>query len=276
MPLVKLTDILPNKPWAVPALNVENMEMAQGVVAAAESLRAPVIIQTTPGTLKYAPPAVFAAMVAALAKSSAAPIALHLDHGDSLELVRAALDAGYTSVMFDGSKLAFSDNVDQTSRAVAMANGVPVEGEIGAVGGKEDDHSAQAALTDPEQADEFAKRTGVAALAVAIGTAHGVYKSEPKLDIKRLELIAGLVSVPIVLHGTSGISAEQVRACIARGVRKVNVATELRIAFTEGVRAAFAKDGEIIDPKVYLKNGRAFVKARAEEWIRICGAEGKA
>ncbi|MDR2656327.1 MAG: class II fructose-bisphosphate aldolase [Oscillospiraceae bacterium] len=276
MPLVRLTDILPSEAWAVPALNIENMEMAQGVVDAAESLRAPVIIQTTPGTLKYAPPGVLAGIVTALAKSAAVPIVLHLDHGDTLERVSAALAAGYTSIMLDGSKLSFEDNVDMTSRAVALARGVPVEGEIGAVGGKEDDHSAQAALTDPDQAAEFAKRTRVAALAVAIGTAHGVYQSEPRLDIKRLETIAGRAAVPIVLHGTSGISADQVRACVARGVRKVNVATELRIAFTEGVRLALDEHGEAFDPKIYLSAGRASVKARAEEWIRICGAEGKA
>jgi tagatose 1,6-diphosphate aldolase GatY/KbaY len=251
------------------------MEMAQGVVEAAAALRAPVIIQTTPGTLNYTAPSVFAGIAAALAKSAPVPITLHLDHGDSLERVRAAMNAGYTSLMYDGSKLSYEDNVKTTARAVALAGSIPVEGELGAVGGKEDDHSAQNVLTDPEQAGEYAKRTGVAALAVAIGTAHGVYASEPRLDLDRLEAIVKMVDVPIVLHGTSGISAEQVKACIARGVRKVNVATELRIAFTEGVRTALA-DNSIIDPKTYLKAGRAYVKARAEEWIRICGAEGMA
>ncbi|GHU74230.1 fructose-bisphosphate aldolase [Clostridia bacterium] len=275
MPLVKLTDILPREPWAVCAFNVENMEMAQAVVEAAEALRSPVIIQTTSGTLKYSPPAVFAGIVHALAKASSVPIALHLDHGDSLERVRACLDAGYTSVMFDGSRLPFDENVDLTRRAVEMAGGVPVEGEIGAVGGKEDGHSAQAALTDPDQAVEFARLTGVSALAVAIGTAHGVYKSEPRLDVELLDVIARRVPVPIVLHGTSGISAGQVRECIAHGIRKVNVATELRIAFTEGARAALIGHDDIIDPKVYLKAGRASVKARAEDWIRVCGSEGK-
>ncbi|MDR0397084.1 MAG: class II fructose-bisphosphate aldolase [Oscillospiraceae bacterium] len=276
MPLVKLTDMLPGGRWAIPALNVENMEMAQGVVEAAEALRAPVILQTTPGTLKHAPPALFVSMISALARSARVPVGLHLDHGDSLDLVYDALEAGYTSVMFDGSKLSFEENVTATARAVAMAGGVPVEGELGAVGGKEDSHSARAELTDPAQAAEFALRTGAAMLAVAIGTAHGVYAVEPKLDMKRLSAIKAAVSIPLVLHGTSGISAQQVRSCVMRGVRKVNVATELRAAFTQGVRSSLSENENAFDPKIYMGAGRARVRAVAEDWIRVCGAKGKA
>ncbi|MDR1600118.1 MAG: class II fructose-bisphosphate aldolase [Oscillospiraceae bacterium] len=272
-----MTDIMSKeKKWAVPALNVENMEMVQGVIEAAEALRAPVIIQTTPGALRHAPPAVFAGMVSALAKTASVPVALHLDHGDTLECVYAALEAGYTSVMYDGSKLPFEENVRTTKYAVSMAGGVPVEGEIGAVGGKEDDSEARPKLTDPEQAAEFARRTGVNALAVAIGTSHGVYTASPKLDAKRLSTIAGMVDVPLVLHGSSGLTDNQTRSCISRGMRKVNVATELRVAFTEAVRLSLAEHERTYDPKIYLRDGREAVKAVTDKWIRVCRAKGKA
>lgn len=262
--------------YAIGAFNVENMEMAQAVVAAAEALQAPVIVQTTSGTLGYAPPACYCGMVAALAKAASVPVALHLDHGNSFSLAEACAQAGYTSLMIDGSLLPYAQNAALTQRVVDMAGDLPVEAELGTVGGKEDGHEAQAQYTDPAEAKDFVRRTGISSFAVAIGTAHGVYKGEPKLDLKRLEEIRAIVDIPLVLHGTSGVPDEKVRACIARGICKVNYATDLRIAFTEGVRTMIADKPQAYDPKQYLSAGRASVHRRVAELIRVCGCEGKA
>ncbi len=263
--------------YALGAFNVENMEMAQAVIAAAEDMRAPVLVQTTSGTLQYAPPGVFAGMVSRLARDAKAPVILHLDHGSSFQLAQAALAEGYTSLMIDGSLLPFEENIQLTRRVVDMAGEAPVEAELGTVGGKEDGAGgAGVQYTDPRQAAEFVQRTGVSSFAMAIGTAHGVYKGEPKLDLQRLSEIQQVVSVPLVLHGTSGVPEAQVRACIQRGVCKVNYATELRIAFTQAVKQTLLERPDALDPKVYLKAGRQAVQALVCDRIRLCGSEGKA
>ncbi len=262
--------------YAVAAFNVENMEMAQAVVSAVELLHAPVIVQTTSGTLQYAPPAVFAGIVQRLAQPAQVPVAMHLDHGNSLELAKECIAAGYTSLMIDGSKRPYNGNVSLTRSVVEAAGGLPVEAELGTVGGKEDNHEAKPQYTDPLEAAKFVAQTGVFSLAVAIGTAHGVYKGVPKLDIDRLEEIHKVVNVPLVLHGTSGVPHSQVRECIQRGICKVNYATELRIAFSDGVKGMLAKDPAAFDPKQYLAAGREAVKARVIELIRLCGCDGKA
>lgn len=262
--------------YAVGAFNVENMEMAQAVVMAAEKMRAPVMIQTTPGTLKYADAMLFAGMISRLAKDATVPVALHLDHGDSFDLARYCISQGYTSVMIDGSKLPYEENVQLSSSVVEMAGSVPVEAELGTVGGKEDTHEASASCTDPDQAAEFVRRTGVSSFAPAIGTAHGVYKSTPKVDVQLLEKIASLISIPLVLHGTSGVPDETVRACIERGISKVNYATDLRIAFTGGTRAGMEANPNAYDPKKYLGSARGAVMNRVCELICVCASEGKA
>jgi tagatose 1,6-diphosphate aldolase GatY/KbaY len=262
--------------YAVGAFNAENLEMAQAIVAAAEEANAPVIVQTTSGTLQYAPPQVFAGIVSRLAGAVKVPVALHLDHGNSLELAEMCARAGYTSLMIDGSLLPFNGNVTLTRRVVAMACDLPVEAELGTVGGKEDGHGAKPQYTDPAQAAEFVEKTGISSFAVAIGTAHGIYKGVPKLDLALLEEIRKTVSIPLVLHGTSGVPADQVRACIERGICKVNYATDLRIAFTDGVKKALAEKPDAFDPKKYLSVGRDAVKARVMELIRLCGSDGKA
>ncbi len=262
--------------YAVAAFNVENMEMAQAVVAAACQAHAPVIVQTTSGTLKYAPPAVFAGLVRQLAEAAQVPVALHLDHGNGLELAKACIAAGYTSLMIDGSNLPFDGNVTLTQSVVQAAQGLPVEAELGTVGGKEDGHEAKPQYTDPQEAAQFVALTGISSFAVAIGTAHGVYKGIPILDIGRLEQIRQTVSVPLVLHGTSGVPHDQVRACIARGICKVNYATELRITFSDAVKEALRKKPEAFDPKYYLGAGREAVKAKVLELIALCGSDGKA
>lgn len=266
--------------YAIGAFNVENMEMVQAVVAAAEELSSPVIIQTTPGTLKYAPPEMFYANVCAAAKAATVPVVMHLDHGSSFELALRAFRAGYTSVMIDGSLLGFEENI-ALSKAVAdacHAGGVPVEAELGKVGGKEDDHDggSGSGYTDPEEAAQFVQRTGVDSLAVAIGTAHGVYKGIPKLDTERISRIRERVSVPLVLHGTSGVPDDTVRECIARGMCKINYATDLRIAFTKGVREYLQNNPTAYDPKKYNAVGRENVRQYVMQKILLCGSNGRA
>jgi len=250
---------------AIGAFNIENMEMAQAVIDAAIEVNLPIILQTTPSTVRYAAPAVFAGMVAALAKAAPVPIAMHLDHGSSYELAMEAIEGGYSSVMFDGSQLSFDENVRLTKKVVDAAGDIPVEAELGSVGGKEDDHEAENAYTDPADAEKFVELTGVKSLAIAIGTAHGVYSGEPVLDIARLAEIRKRVDVPLVLHGASGLSVEAVRACIKEGICKVNFATELRIAYSDGVKAYLRDNPDAFDPKTYGKAGYTSVKKLALE-----------
>lgn len=266
--------------YAVGAFNVENMEMVQAVVAAAQELESPVIMQTTPSTVKYADLAYFYANAKVAAEMASVPVVMHLDHGNSFELAMRAYRTGYTSIMIDGSHESYEDNI-KVSRAVADAchpGGVPVEAELGKVGGKEDDLDGGEGdpYTDPQEAAEFVKRTGVDSLAVAIGTAHGVYKGEPKLDLDRLSEIRKVVDIPLVLHGTSGVPDETVKECVKRGICKVNYATDLRIAFSKGVKAVMAENPDVFDPKKYNAEGREEVKKYVMQKILVVGSSGKA
>ncbi|MCI9163706.1 MAG: class II fructose-1,6-bisphosphate aldolase [Lachnospiraceae bacterium] len=266
--------------YAVGAFNVENMEMVQAVIAAAEELRSPVIMQTTPSTVKYAGLDYFYANVRVAAERASVPVVMHLDHGSSFELAMQALRAGYTSIMIDGSHESFEENI-AVSKAVADAchpSGIPVEAELGKVGGKEDDLDGgeDNPYTDPQQAKEFVLATGVDSLAVGIGTAHGVYQGVPRLDVERLSEIRKVVAIPLVLHGTSGVPDEAVRECIQRGICKVNYATDLRIAFTKGVNEVLGQKPDTIDPKKYNAQGREEVKQYVMSKIKVCGSTGKA
>lgn len=269
--------------YAIGAFNVENMEMAIAIVSAAEELRAPVMLQTTPSTVKYASLELFCAMIRALADKASVPVAMHLDHGSSFELAKHALEAGYSSVMIDGSKEPLADNIAVTLSVVTEAAGrVPVEAELGTVGGKEDSTVATGtAYTDPDDAVRFVKETGCSSLAVGIGTAHGIYVGTPVLDVNRLAAIRkkledANVSIPLVLHGASGLSDEAVQSCIAEGICKVNFATELRQAYTAGVKEYLASDPDVFDPKKYGKVAIEKVKAAVKYRIRVCGCDGKA
>lgn len=283
MPLVTtkqlLTDAQKNG-YAVGAFNVENMEMVQAVVAAAEELHSPVIMQTTPSTVKYADVDYFYANVKIAAEKASVPVVMHLDHGNSFELAMRAYRAGYTSIMIDGSHESFEDNIAVTKAVVDACHpgGVPVEAELGKVGGKEDDLEGGEGnpYTDPQEAKTFVERTGVDFLAVAIGTAHGVYKGIPKLDVDRLSEIRSVVDIPLVLHGTSGVPDDAVRECIKRGICKVNYATDLRIAFSKGVKEVLAENPDVFDPKKYNARGREEVKKYVMDKIRVCGSAGKA
>ena len=265
--------------YAVGAFNVENMEMVMAVIEAAEEMNAPVIMQTTPSTVKYAGLDYYLANVKAAAERADIPVALHLDHGSSYGLAMQALRTGYTSIMIDGSHEGFEDNVVLTKAVVdaCRPSGIPVEAELGKVGGKEDDLDGGDGdgYTDPNQAKEFVERTGASSLAGAIGTAHGLYKGEPKLEQERLSNIRQVVSVPLVLHGASGVPDEAVREAIRRGICKVNYATELRIAYSNGIKEVLKTDPDIIDPKKYGAIGKKYVKTFVMEKIRNCGCVNK-
>lgn len=264
--------------FAVGAFNVENMEMAQAIISAAEELRAPVILQTTPSTVRYAGTGMYAAMVAALAQEASVPVAMHLDHGDSFALCAQALRSGYTSVMIDGSKLPLEENIALTYKVSEMcaAVGIPVEGEIGRVGGKEDDLESDGGYTIPEEAVRFEKESGLFSMAVGVGTAHGFYKEKPQLNKELITTLRGMLQAPMVLHGASGLSDEDVKDCIRRGICKVNFATELRAAYTEGVKAVLAENPKTFDLKAYGKEARQRVKALVMERMLVCGCDGKA
>lgn len=282
MPLVTSEKMLSDAQkggYAVGAFNVENMEMVKAVLAAAEELKAPVMLQTTPGTIKYGTVETYAAIVKAEAEKVSVPVCLHLDHGNSFELAVQAMKAGYTSVMIDGSHEDFENNIAITKKVVdvAKAIGIPVEAELGKVGGKEDDLEADADTnTDPMEAKEFAERTGISSLAVAIGTAHGFYVGTPVLDKPRVSAIKEVVSVPLVLHGASGLSEEDVRECVERGMCKVNFATELRAAYTAAVKKLLEEKPETYDPKKLGNVGMAAVKEQVKIRMKMCGCDGKA
>ena len=265
---------------AVGAFNVENMEMVQAVVAAAEELRSPVIMQTTPSTVKYANLNYFYENVKVAAQESSVPVVIHLDHGNSFELAMQAYRTGYTSIMIDGSHEGFEDNIALTSAVVKACHPgeVPIEAELGKVGGKEDDLDGGEGdpYTNPQEAAEFVERTGIDSLAVAIGTAHGVYKGVPKLDFSRLSEIRKAVSIPLVLHGTSGVPDEDVAECIKRGICKVNYATDLRIAFTKGINQVLKENPDTIDPKKYNAKGREEVRKYVMHKMKICQSIAKA
>lgn len=265
--------------YAVCAFNAENLEMVQAIVWGAEEMGAPVIIQTTPSTVKYADLAYFYAITLIAAAQSDSPVALHLDHGDSFELAFDAINTGYSSVMIDFSHDIIGANIAKTKKVVEYAQfkNIPVEAELGKIGGKEDDLESDGDIyTDPEQAAYFIKETEVSSLAVAIGTAHGIYKTQPKLDLDRLSAIRQAVDIPLVLHGATGLSEDIVFECIQRGINKVNFATELRQTYTNAVREKLESDKDIIDVKIYGKYARERVKELVKDKIVLSNSSRRA
>ena len=264
--------------YAIPAFNIDNLESAMAVSEIMHEMRTPVIVQMIPRTLNYGGIAIYPAMMRELMADCPVDYALHLDHGSSFELAMQAMHAGYTSVMIDGSKLDFEDNIKATKRVadVAAALNIPCGAELGKVGGKEDDLEAEADTnTDPQEAKEFVERTGVTSLAVAIGTAHGFYVGTPVLDKERLSEIREVVDIPLVLHGASGLSDEDVMDCVKRGICKVIFATELRAAYSKAVRETL-EDEKVFDPKAYGKVGITAVKELVMARMKVCGCDGKA
>ena len=266
--------------YAIGAFNVNNMEIVQGITEACSELNAPVILQVSAGARKYANHTYLLKLVEAAVKENPhIPMALHLDHGDTFELCKDCVDGGFTSVMIDGSHEDFENNVAVTKKVVDVANafGIPVEAELGKVGGKEDDLEADADTnTDPQEAKEFVERTGVSSLAVAIGTAHGFYVGTPVLDKPRVSAIKEVVDVPLVLHGASGLSEEDVRECVERGMCKVNFATELRVAYTDAVKKLLEEKPETFDPKKLGVVAMEAVKEQVIARMKMCGCDGKA
>lgn len=297
------------KNYAVGAFNTNNLEITQAIIDAAVALKSPVIIQTSEGAIEYAGMNYLRAMAYEAAKAKV-PVVFHLDHGKDLKVVKAAIEGGYTSVMYDGSALPERENTANTKKVVAWARkrGVSVEAEIGAIAGIEDFVSVEekdAHLTNPDRAAEFVKATRCDALAIAVGTLHGAFKfkGETILDYDRIAAIKGRVKMPLVLHGASGISPELVErakdrcatlgdcarlenahgvsdAAIAeavkRGINKINIDSDLRIAFTAAVRETLLNDKKVFDPRKILGPARALMTEVVKHKMELFGSAGKA
>lgn len=266
--------------YAVGAFNANNMEIVQAIVEAAEEAAAPVIIQASQGAIKYAGLPMIVAMVRTLAESSRIPVALHLDHGTDFDTIIACIRYGFTSVMFDGSQWPKDENIQRTREVVkiARAAGVTVEGEIGKIGGVEDDIAVDerdALLTPVDDAIEFYRATGVDALAMAFGTAHGHYKLPPKLAFDRIEAVRNATGCYLVMHGGSGVPDADVQRGIGLGIRKVNIDTDLRAAFVGALRREVAEQPREIDPRKLLKPAKETMKAKIMERMTVFGCTGK-
>ena len=267
--------------YAVGAFNVNNMEILQAIVEAAEEEKSPVIIQASQGGIKYAGLEYISAMARLAASQVSVPVALNIDHGTDFDQIARCVRHGFTALMFDGSKLSFEENIAVTRRVVEMArpNDISVEAELGKIGGVEDDvvvHDREATFTDPDEAAEFAERSGCDVLAVAIGTAHGVYKGEPKLDFARLEEISKKCSVPLVLHGASGVPDDAIHRAIPFGICKVNIDTEIRQAFAEAVKRLVNEHPNEIDPRKILGPAKDNMRNTVREKMRLFGCAGRA
>ena len=309
MPLVNTTEMFKKAyegGYAIGAFNVNNMETIQGIVNAGMEVNAPLILQVSAGARKYANPTYLKKLVEAAVIESGLPIALHLDHGDSYELCKDAIDSGFTSVMIDASHHSMEDNIRITKQVVAYAHdrGITVEAEIGRLAGVEDDVNvtdADASYTHPDEAYEFATKTGIDSLAIAIGTSHGAFKfkSEPRLRFDILEKVGKLLpNFPIVLHGASsvpqekvaiinqfggsmpgakGVPEEMLRKAATMAVCKINIDSDLRVAFTAALRKYLAENPSHFDPRQYLTPARAAIKEIVKhKLVNVLGCAGKA
>lgn len=266
--------------YAVPAFNIHNLETLQVVVETAAELRSPLIVAGTPGTFSYAGVGNIVAIASDLAKSYQQPLAIHLDHHETLSDIAGKVEAGVRSVMIDGSHLPYDENCALVKAIADYCHryDVSVEAELGRLGGQEDDLIVDAKdtlYTNPAQAREFVEKTGIDSLAVAIGTAHGLYAAEPKLDFDRLAEIRRSVDIPLVLHGASGLPTTDIRRAISLGVCKVNVATELKIAFSDALKAYLLSHPTASDPRHYMVPAKAAMKDVVRKVIHDCGCEGK-
>ncbi|HCA7078865.1 TPA: tagatose bisphosphate family class II aldolase [Citrobacter sedlakii] len=266
--------------YAVPAFNIHNLETLQVVVETAAELRSPLIVAGTPGTFLYAGVSNIVAIAGELAKSWNHPLAIHLDHHEKREDIEQKVAAGVRSVMIDGSHLPFADNIALVKNVVDYCHryDVSVEAELGRLGGQEDDLNVDekdALYTHPQQAREFVAGTGIDSLAVAIGTAHGLYTAEPRLDFQRLAEIRQHVDIPLVLHGASGLPTGDIQRAISLGISKVNVATELKIAFSDALKTYLSEHPKANDPRHYMVPAKAAMKAVVRKVIADCGCEGK-
>ena len=299
----ELLDAARDGGYAVGAFNVNNMEFIQAITETAAEHKSPAIIAVSEGAIKYGGFDNLLAMVQLAAQQDNTEFAIHLDHGRDMEVIEHCINNGFTSVMIDGSHLSFEENIKVTREVVdkAAGKGVSVEGELGQLAGVEDNISVseqEAKFTNPDEAAEFVERTGVDALAVAIGTSHGAYKfkGEAQLAMGILEKIASKVSIPLVLHGASGVNPdhvalanehgadigdargvpdESIREAVRRGICKVNIDTDMRIAFTAFMRKKLAESPEVFDPRKYLGAGRDGVREVVKTKIELFGSKGK-
>ena len=267
--------------YAVGGFNTNNLEWTQAVLEAAQAENSPVILGVSEGAGKYmGGPEVVAAMVKALIETMeiTVPVALHLDHGSSFETAKRAIDAGYSSVMIDGSHHPIDDNIAMTKQVVEYAHerGASVEGEIGTVGGTEDGVTAGINYADKEECKRIVDEAGIDALAAALGSVHGPYSGEPVLGFDEMKEISEYTNTPLVLHGGSGIPEEQVKKAIERGHAKINVNTELQIVFTAAVRENLNNDDKVYDPRKVLAPGKAAIVKTARETLRMFGSSNKA
>jgi len=288
--------------YAVGAFNINNMEVLQAIVEIAIEEKSPIIVSASPSAIKYAGLEYLTAMVKAATKTSSIPMTLHLDHGKELETATMCINGGFTSVMIDGSRLDFEENVAMTKHVVGLAHskGVSVEAELGKLVSQESAaQDAEDPYTDPDAAVEFVDRTGVDALAVAIGTSHGAYKfkGDVKLDFERLKAIRSKVDIPLVLHGASGVPAwivekatkygaelsgakgipdEHIKHAISLGIAKINIDTDLRLAFVGSVREVLVTSPKVYDPRKILGPAKENMKKVVQEKMRLFGSSGKA
>ncbi|MED4602122.1 ketose-bisphosphate aldolase [Paenibacillus validus] len=284
MPFISGTTMLKNawdNGYAVGAFSAHNAESIQAILWAAEAEQAPVMIQVGQRVIHYMGLEPMKVMIDTFAQNTNIPVCIHLDHSRQYNQTMKAIQLGFQSVMFDGSSLPFEDNASITRKVVeaARALGIGSEGEIGKIGGTEDDITVDeedAMITSVEDAVRFVQETDVDYLAVSIGTAHGIYKNPPKLAFARLQEIAEAVKRPIVLHGGSDVPDEQITKAISLGISKINVDTELRQSFTQGMLDVLLKDREEYHLAVSLGRGREVMQAKVQEKIRLFGSSGKA
>jgi fructose-bisphosphate aldolase class II len=266
--------------YAVGAFNANNLEYVQGIIAGALAERAPVIIQASPGAIKYVGLDYITAVVQVAARADI-PVVLHLDHGDGLELARRCIAGGFSSVMYDGSRLPFDENAARTAEVVGVAHaaGVSCEGELGRVPVADrvwTREELQKLWTDPGEAARFVAATGVDALAVSVGSVHKMLERTAEIDVERVRRIRDATGVPLVLHGSSGVADESLVAAVRAGICKVNIATALSVAFVRAMRAAIARRPEEVDPRPLLGPGRDAVAAEVAAKIRLLGSSGRA
>lgn len=289
--------------YAIGAFNVQNLESMSAVVEAAVEEKSPAILQITPSAIKYANLDYITSLVKTAAKLAPVPLSMHLDHGDDYDIAEKCVNAGFTSVMIDGSFLKFEENIELTKRVVKVAHlkGVSVEAELGRLAGVEERsvEEKEAILTDPQNTVEFVSRTDVDALAVAIGTSHGAYKfkSQAKLDLERLKIISQKISIPLVLHGASsvpawtlekatkygavldgakGVSEDQITQAIKLGIAKINIDTDLRLAFTGAIREVLVNSPKEFDPRKILGPAKDAMKQIVKGKMVLFGSSGKA
>ncbi len=267
--------------YAVGAFNVNNMEIVQAIIEAAEETNSPVILQASQGGLNYAGIEYIAALGKVAARNAKVPVALHLDHGTDFDQVMLCIRHGFTSVMIDGSRFEFEENIAITRKVVEVAHavGVSVEAELGKIGGTEDNVTVderEATFTDPEEAKKFVEETNVDSLAIAVGTAHGLYKGEPKLDFDRIKAIKEIINIPLVLHGSSGVPDESIKKAVSLGINKINIDTDLRVAFTNAIKDFLEKNPDNIDPRKILGPAREAMKEAVVEKMNLFGSAGRA